>query len=106
MNGNLAVDRALKRLLDALDALDAAMELRLDGERRRGSLAEQVQAFSLDRARLAGELDGAEARARALTTANREAARRLDEAMATIRAVIASNERQERTIEGTTERNN
>jgi hypothetical protein len=111
MNGNLAADRALKRLLDALDALDAALELRLDGERRRGSVAEQVQAFSLDRARLAGELDGAKARARALATANREAARRLDEAMTTIRAVIASNERQRRTTQhtierATTERNN
>jgi hypothetical protein len=97
MNGDLDVDRALRRLLDALDAFDAAMERRLDGERRRGSVAEQVQAFSLDRARLAGELDGAQARERALTTANREAARRLDEAMATIRAVIALNERQQHT---------
>jgi hypothetical protein len=90
-----AVDQALKRLLDALDSLDAAMELRLDSERRRGSLAEQVQAFSLDRARLASELDGAQARARALATANREAAHRLDEAMTTVRAIIMSNERPE-----------
>ena len=97
MNGDLDVERAAKRLLDALDALDAAIGSRLDGERRRGSAAEQVQAFSIDRARLVGELDGAQARERALTSANREAARRLDEAMATIRAVIALNERHERT---------
>jgi hypothetical protein len=90
-----AVDDALKRLVDALDSLDAAMELRLDNERRRGSLVEQVQAFSLDRARLAGELDGAEARARALATANREAVHRLDEAMTMVRAIIASNEHPE-----------
>ena len=102
MNGDLDVGRAAKRLLDALDALDAAVELRLDGERRRGSTAEQVHSFSIDRARLAGELDGAEARARALSTANREAARRLDEAMVTIRAVIALNEHHERTPHGNT----
>ena len=97
MTADLDVDRAFKRLLDALDALDAAMERRLEGERRLGSVAEQVQAFSLDRARLAGELDGAQARTRELSGANREAARRLDEAMETIRAVIAINEGHERT---------
>ena len=41
---------------------------------------------------LASELDGAQARARELEATNREAARRLDEAMSAIRAVIAANQ--------------
>jgi uncharacterized protein DUF4164 len=93
MNDTSAVDRAVKRLTDALDALDAAMELRLEDDRRRAALGEQVHAFSIDRARLACELDGAEAHARELEAANREAARGLAEAMDAIRAVIAANQR-------------
>jgi hypothetical protein len=93
MSDTSAVDLAVKRLTDALDALDAAMELRLEDDRRRAALGEQVHAFSIDRARLASELDGAEAHARALEAANREAARGVDEAMDAIRAVIAANQR-------------
>jgi hypothetical protein len=93
MDDNTAVDQAVKRLDDALNALDAALEMRVSDERQHGSLAEHIHAFSLDRARLAGELDGTQARVRALACANREAARRLDDAMATIRAVIATQER-------------
>jgi hypothetical protein len=78
--------------MDALDALDAALELRQEGDSKRGIAAEQVHAFNVDRARLASELDGAQARSRALETTNREAARRVDEAMSAIRAVIAANQ--------------
>jgi uncharacterized protein DUF4164 len=92
MNDTRAVGRAIKRLMDALDALDAAIEHRLEDDRRRATLGEQVHAFSIDRARLASELDGAEAHARVLENANREAARHLDEAMDAIRAVIAANQ--------------
>jgi hypothetical protein len=92
MNDDLAVDQAVRRLNDALNALDAALEIRINDERQHGSAAEQVHAFSLDRARLAGELDGAKSRVRLLTDANREAVDRLDEAMATIRAFIATQE--------------
>jgi L-lactate utilization protein LutB len=94
MSDTNVVDQAIKRLTGALDALDAVIERRLEKDRQRGTLDEQVHAFSADRARLASELDGAAARARELETTNREAARRLDEAMTTIRAVIAENQRQ------------
>jgi hypothetical protein len=93
MDDTGAVERAIERLHNALDALDAAIELRQEGDRRRAMLGEQVHAFSMDRARLACELDDAAARARELEVANREAARRLSEAMSTIRSVIATNER-------------
>ena len=93
MNETHAVDRAIKRLMDALVALDTAIELRLEDDRRRAMLGEQIHAFSIDRSRLASELDGAEAHARELEGVNRAAARRLDEAMDAIRAVIAANQR-------------
>jgi chromosome segregation ATPase len=92
MTREATLDQARKRLLDALDRLEAAVERRLDGENRHGALAQQVQAFSLDRSQLANELDGAQAHMRSLAAANREAAHRLDAALATIRAVIADHE--------------
>jgi len=93
MNDTSAVEGAIKRLMDALNALDAAIELRLESDRGHGTLTEQVHAFSTDRARLAAELDGAQARSRDLQTTNREAARRLDDAMRAIRSVLAVNKR-------------
>ena len=93
MSDTHAVDQAVRRLSDALDALDAVMELRLEGDRRRGVLSEEVHDFSLDRSRLAAELDEVQAHTRALETTNREAARRLDEAMNVIRGIIEANQR-------------
>ena len=93
MSDTLAVEQAVKRLSAALDALDAAMEMRLEADRRRGTLAEEVHDFSLDRSRLAAELDNVQAHSRALETTNREAARRLDEAMNVIRDIIETNQR-------------
>jgi len=86
------VGQAVKRVIDALDALDAALELRLENDRRGGALTEQVHVFNVDRSRLASELDQARARAKELETSNREAVRRIDEAMSAIRAIIATNQ--------------
>ena len=93
MSDTYAVEQAVRRLSDALDTLDAAMELRLEADRRRGMLAEEVHDFSMDRSRLAAELDDVQAHSRALETTNREAARRLDEAMNVIRDIIEANRR-------------
>ena len=93
MSDTHAVDHAVRRLNDALDALDAVMELRLEADRRRGMLAEEAHDFSMDRSRLAAELDDVQARSRVLETSNREAARRLDEAMIVIRDIIETNQR-------------
>jgi hypothetical protein len=92
MSDTSAVDQAVKRLMESLDALDAVIELRLEQDRKHGTLTDQVHAYSVDRARLASELDDSQARSRALETNTREAARRLDEAMNTIRAVITANQ--------------
>jgi hypothetical protein len=92
MNGTSAVNQAIRRLTDALDSLDVAMERRLEDDRKRSTLVDQVHAFSTDRARLATELDASQARSRTLETANREVVHRLDVAMDTIRAVIAAHQ--------------
>lgn len=91
MDDTSAIEQAMKRLNDALEALEAAIELRVEDDRGRGTLSDQVHAFSTDRARLASELDGAQALSRQLEQSNREAARHLDDAMSAIRAVIAAN---------------
>jgi hypothetical protein len=84
-------DQAVKRVINALDALDAVLEQRFGSARRGGALTEQVHVFNIDRSRLASELDAARARTRDLESSNREAVRRIDEAMSAIRAVIAAN---------------
>jgi len=93
MSDQIAIDAAARRLTQALDALDAAVERRLEAERGATQLADQVHALGADRARLASELDNQTARSRQLETANREIARRLDSAIDNIRSVIATQDR-------------
>ncbi len=88
------IESATRRLQAALDALDGAVGRRLERDRGEAALASQVHAFDADRARLASELDVASARARALETTNREVAQRLDEAIATIQAIIEPPDRK------------
>jgi len=87
-----AIETATRRLTQALDTLDAAVDRRMETDRGRTALAEQVHALDADRSKLAAELDGQTARARRLETANREIARRLDAAMENIRLVLESQE--------------
>jgi L-lactate utilization protein LutB len=87
------VEAATKRLQSALDALEGAVERRLERDQGQAALASQVHAFDSDRSRLAAELDAVSARARALETANREVAQQLDEAIAGIAALIDAQER-------------
>ena len=93
MSEATTIDSATRRLQSALEALDGAVGRRLDRDQGQAVLATQVHAFDVDRARLAAELDDATARARTLESANREVAQRLDEAIATIRAIIAPAEK-------------
>lgn len=92
MSDQSAIDQTVKRLALALDALDAAVERRREGDVREEDLAQQLQALGLDRSRLAAALDGETARARRLETTNREIAGRLDAAIASIQAVLDANE--------------
>lgn len=83
-----SIEAASRRLALALDALDAAAERRCEASRSHEALATHVHALGDDRARLAGELDQAVARARALETANRDVAQRIAHAIEAIRAVL------------------
>ena len=92
MTDHSAIEAATRRLQLALDALDAALERRIEAAAREASLADQIHTLDADRSRLAAELDVAAARAKALETANRDVAKRLDSAIETIRSVIAAEE--------------
>lgn len=85
-----AVEAATTRLERALQALEEAVEWRLDRDHGRGDLADQMHSLEIDRAQLASELDQSVARSRRLEQANRAVAERLDSAMDAIRAVIAA----------------
>ncbi len=92
MSEQSAIDMAVKRLALALDALDAAVERRREGDRGEQALAAQLQNLGLDRTRLASALDGETARSRKLEAANREIAQRLDTAIASIQSVLDGSE--------------
>jgi hypothetical protein len=92
MTETSSVDMAVKRLAQALDALDAAVERRREADRAEDALVAQVEALGLDRARLASNLDGETARSRKLEATNREIAARLDSAIASIQSVLDTNE--------------
>src|SRR5690349_19950166 len=87
-------DAAPRRLMLALDALEAAAERRRDADRDENELASRIQALGADRSRLADELDGSLVKTRRLERTNREIAEKLDVAIGTIRAVLDSGENE------------
>ncbi len=87
-----SIAAASRRLTLALDALDAAAERRCEEARSEQGLARQIHALGDDRARLAGELDSAIARSRALEDANREVGQRMAAAIEAIRDVLGNKE--------------
>ncbi len=89
------LDAVLRRLSTALDHLEAAAERRLELEAERGDREEEFAVMQDDRARLAVELDGALARAKALAAANADVSRRLERASESIRAVLAAGRDEE-----------
>ena len=92
MTDSTAIDSATRRLIQALDLLEAAVDRRLEIDRCRAILTEQVHALDIDRAKLAADLDSQLARSRRLETANRDVARRLDAAMDNIKLVLDAKE--------------
>jgi chromosome segregation ATPase len=98
VNGQMSdadsIEMATRRLLLALDALEAAAERRSEADHGEELLANQVHALGADRARLASELDEVTARVRSLETANREVMHRIDQAIETIRTVLSSDTSQ------------
>jgi hypothetical protein len=92
MSDQTAIDRVTKRLAQALDQLDAAVDRKIEIDRSRRILTEQVHALDADRSRLAADLDLQLARVRQLETVNRDIARRLDAAMGSIQLVLDAQE--------------
>ncbi len=92
MTDTNAIDAASKRLALALDALEAAVERRQDADLGQLGLSDQLQALGADRSQLASDLDAVSARARTLETTNRDVAKRLDAAIATIRSVLEAHD--------------
>jgi chromosome segregation ATPase len=88
MSSTDSIEDATRRLVLALEALEEATERRSEADRGEQALANQVHALGNDRARLASDLDEATARTRALETANREVAQRIDQAIETIRNAL------------------
>jgi chromosome segregation ATPase len=86
------IDAALRRLSDALGALETVAERRQENDQGQDSLASRIQDLGADRSRLAHELDGSLARSRSLEVANRNIAERLDAAIDQIRNVLTSGE--------------
>jgi hypothetical protein len=78
MRDENGIEAAAKRLTQAIDALEAAMEQRLAADREDETLA--------------GQLEAAAASARRLKTVNREVAQRLDAAIETIHSVLDAGE--------------
>src|SRR4051812_1102027 len=91
-NAVAAIDAATRRLMTALDALEAAVERRREADRDEDELATRIQALGADRSRLADELDGSLVKTRKLERANREIAERLDAAIGAIRSVLQAGE--------------
>ena len=85
-SSNLAA--ALARLNRALDELDKSADALGESTSKGQSVDEQVQRMADDRARLAQDLDAAEARAERLASANSEVSRRLVGAMEMVRSAI------------------
>jgi hypothetical protein len=87
-----AIEAATRRLMLALEGLEAAADRRRETDRAELGVADQLHALGADRSRLAAHLDAATARARALETTNQEVVRRLDAAIETVRSVIEAND--------------
>lgn len=90
--GSVEIERATRRLVAALDALESAVERRRDADRDENELANRIQALGVDRSRLADELDTTLMRTRQLERVNREIAGRLDAAIDTLRTMLDEDE--------------
>lgn len=82
------LDDALKRLDVALGLLEASVSRRLEADRRRGDLETELQLMQDDRARLAGELDGALTRLQRYEAATDDVSQRVRVAIGTIQSVL------------------
>ena len=88
-----SLDGAIRRLVGAVDAVEAAVAQYLEKSRAGRDREVEIALLADDRARLAQDLDSSNARAATLSNVNREVGRRLDQAIESIRSVVAAHER-------------
>ncbi|MEZ5839284.1 MAG: DUF4164 domain-containing protein [Hyphomicrobiales bacterium] len=91
MPARATIDQAIQRLNRSIDALEAAVNRRLEADAKTETLEDEVQRLGADRSKLAQSLDEAEARSVRLEDANKEVSRRLVAAMESIRIVLEAN---------------
>jgi predicted nuclease with TOPRIM domain len=82
------LDKAIEQLEQAMRQLEAAWAQSERNQETISKLSGEAETLKEDRAKLANELDEVRARAEELAEANRQAARRIDLAMARVRTVI------------------
>ncbi|MEM9472839.1 MAG: DUF4164 family protein [Pseudomonadota bacterium] len=82
------LDKAIAHFEQAMRQLEAAWAQAEQNQGKITKLNTEASALKDDRARLAGELDEVRAKAEELTEASRQAARRIELAMARVRTVI------------------
>ncbi len=80
-----------RRFGAAIDALEQAVDSRIEREAKLDDADAVLQRMANDRAKLAETLDGSKAKAKRLSEANREVSARLVKAMEAIRSVLDRN---------------
>jgi predicted nucleic acid-binding Zn-ribbon protein len=82
------VERAQRRFVGALDALEAAVRRRQATDRSVAVLETEVRTLSDDRSRLAQDLDKAKARSAQLESLSMNVSERLNSAIGSIRGLL------------------
>ena len=90
-----ALEQAVRRLEAALQGLDIAVQQRLAQTEGGEGMAAEVDMLAADRARLAESLDQSQARAAKLENLNRDASKRIGQAVEAIRAVLQSDDERQ-----------
>ncbi len=87
-DGANSLDTALARLNAALDKLEKSTDAAIESRNKEINTDEQIQRMTEDRAKLARDLDDAQAKIIALKDVNSEVSRRLVGAMEMVRGVV------------------
>jgi chromosome segregation ATPase len=82
------VERAQRRFVGALDALEAAVRRRQATDRSVADLETEIRTLSTDRSRLAQDLDKSQARSVQLESVTKNVSERLDSAISSIRGLL------------------
>ena len=86
-----SVEQSMQALETAIGKLEAAIERRDQRQSESGDMEAEIQTLSADRARLAENLDKANAKIESLETVYKDASNRLVNAMETVSAVLKAD---------------